>query len=109
MQNCFIRQIRVAARRKLPLVVHSRDAVSDVLQILRRHLSMEHPIHLHSFQGTPEELQEFLDGWPNGYIGVTGAVTWMVANRPGGLNDICRATPLDRLLLETDGPFMAPQ
>merc|ERR1740121_3258609 len=58
--------------------------------------------------GTPEQLTEFLEGWPNGVVGITGAVNWQISYRRGGLQDLARTVPMDRLLLETDGPFMAP-
>lgn len=109
MGDVFRRQARAALRLKVPLVVHSRDAVTDVMVILKEVLPPDHPVHLHSFMGAPAEATEFLAAWPRSCIGIPGAITWPVAVKmPGGLGDLVRAIPLDRLLLETDGPFMAP-
>merc|ERR1712232_1050799 len=109
MRQVFVQQARLAVQRGLPIVVHSRDAVPDVLAVLHEIVPKHHPVHMHSFMGTPEEMNEFLKSWPCGYVGITGAVTWSIAETiKGGLGDLCRALPLDRLLLETDGPYMAP-
>eukprot|EP00927_Polykrikos_kofoidii_P014294 TRINITY_DN16257_c0_g1_i1.p1 TRINITY_DN16257_c0_g1~~TRINITY_DN16257_c0_g1_i1.p1 ORF type:complete len:728 (-),score=127.03 TRINITY_DN16257_c0_g1_i1:190-2373(-) len=108
MRAVFVRQASVAVSRGLPLVVHSRDAVGDTLAVLRERVPRTHPVHMHSFFGSVAELEEFLAFWPQGYVGITGAITWPVAKKPGGLAEVVRALPLGRMLLETDGPFMAP-
>merc|ERR1719265_156827 len=100
MIDVFVRQVRLAVRRGLPLVVHSRDAVEDVLMVLREHVPERHRIYLHSFMGTLSEVATFLDTLPECYIGIAGGVTWPVAELfEGGLAHICRALPLERLLL----------
>jgi len=109
MRQAFVRQAHVAVRRGLPLVVHSRDAVGDTIAVLREVVPFDHHVHMHSYMGTAAEMAEFLESWPNGCIGITGAITWPVASRvEGGLADLVRALPVERLLLETDGPFMSP-
>jgi len=108
MQEAFRKQAHIAVRKGLPLVVHSRDAEKDTMNILRRVVPSTHPIHLHSYMGSVETMRDFLDSFPNSCVGIAGAVTYEGSQYPGGLYDIARALPLDRLLLETDGPFMAP-
>jgi len=109
MHKVFAQQARVAVRLGMPLVVHSRDAVEDTLAILRENVPSEHPVHLHSYMGMPDAMLEFLEEWSQGYVGIAGCITWPIADREmGGLADVVRALPLDRLLLESDGPFMAP-
>jgi len=109
MQDVFRRQALIAVRRGLPLVVHSRDAEEDTLAVLYRVVPPTHPVHLHSFMGSVKTLNEFLRRYRNGFMGVAGVVTYDgVQHHQGGLSELVRALPLDRLLLETDGPFMAP-
>lgn len=105
MMGSFSRQAQIAVRRGLPLIVHSRDAEADTLQVLRENVPRSHPVHLHSFMGSVDVMNEFLDEWSNGLVGLTGAITYETAE---GLCAIARALPLERLLLETDGPYMAP-
>jgi len=105
MCDVFARQARFAVRRGLPLVVHSRDAEDDTLRVLRECVPPEHPVYLHSFMGSLEMMTAFLDGWSQGYVGIAGCVTYQAA---GHLWELAEALPLGRLLLETDGPYMAP-
>lgn len=108
MKDAFARQAVLAVERGLPLVVHSRDAEEDTLAVLRSCLPRGHPVHLHSFMGSVATMQAFLEQWPNGCVGIAGAISYEGSDQPGGLHDIARALPLDRILLETDGPYMAP-
>lgn len=108
MMEAFARQAAIAVRRGLPLVVHSRDAEADTLEVLNCHVPCGHPVHLHSFMGSVKMMREFLETWSSGYVGVAGAVSYKGSHYPGGLIDIVQALPLERTLLETDGPYMAP-
>lgn len=67
-----------------------------------------HPMHLHSFMGSIPTLERFLHSFPASCVGVAGAVSYDAVGSDGGLFDVARTLPLDRLLLETDGPYMAP-
>ncbi|CAE7364598.1 ycfH [Symbiodinium natans] len=108
MQQVFIQQIQVALKRRIPLVVHSRDAEEEVFHILDEHVPRDHYIQLHSFMGSPSMLLSFLAQRPNTYVSVPGAVTWAWSSQDGGLRELAKVLPVDRLLLETDGPYMAP-
>jgi TatD DNase family protein len=98
---CFEAQLALAAELALPVVIHSRDAHADMLVVLARHPACRGVIH--SFTGTAEEARAFLAlGW---HLGFNGMVTFKG-------NDVLRAalaaTPNDRLLIETDSPYLAP-
>lgn len=105
MQEVFARQAKLAVRLGLPLVVHSRDAEEETLAVLREHVPLEHPVYLHSFMGTTDAVLEFLDTWKHSCIGIAGCLTYPTG---GNLTGLVGAVPLERLLLETDGPYMAP-
>jgi TatD DNase family protein len=62
-------------------------------------------MHIHCFTDTPELAASILDHFPNAYIGITGVITFASNTNT---SEIVRATPLERLLLETDSPFMTP-
>lgn len=106
MRSVMVRQIKLAVARGLGLVIHSRDAEEDTLEVLREHVPRDTPIHLHSFTGTVEILGHFLNEWPFCYYGANGALTYATATSLAHLVNYC---PLNRLLLETDGPFMIPE
>ncbi len=99
-QTVFRRFIGLAKETKLPLIVHSRDAHEDTLQILKE----EQPEKgvLHAFSGDLEVLKAGLDlGF---YISITGTVTFKKSTTAPLINFI----PQDRLLLETDCPYLTP-
>jgi len=105
MREAFAAQAKVAVRRGLPLVVHSREAEEDTLEVLRETVPRGHPVYLHSYTGSVAMMEEFLESWPNSYVGMAGCVSFESAWQ---IHDLAWALPLDRLLLETDGPYMAP-
>ncbi len=97
----FEAQLDLAVKYDLPVVIHSRDAHPDVLAILRRHSKNRGVIH--SFTGTVADAHAFLEiGW---HLSFNGMVTFKA-------NDELRAAaaivPNDRLLVETDSPYLAP-
>jgi len=104
-QRVFIRQIQRAVECKKPLVVHSRDAEQDTIQIMCQHLPVDWHVHLHCFTSSIGMADTLLKHFPNLCVGFTGCITFKTAdvNRQS-----VKAIPLDRLLLETDGPYMAP-
>ncbi|CAE7783002.1 TATDN2 [Symbiodinium sp. CCMP2456] len=108
MRQVFIDQIHVALKRGIPLVVHSRDAEEEVFHILDAYVPREHYVQLHSFMGSASMLLSFLAERPNTYVSVPGALTWAWSWKDGGLRELAKVLPVDRLLLETDGPYMAP-
>jgi TatD DNase family protein len=102
-QAVFRAQVRIAREHMRPVVIHTREAEEDTLAILRDEGRGEVRGVLHCFTGTPALARAGLDlGF---YISLAGIVTFPKA---GELRETARAVPLDRLLTETDSPFLAP-
>lgn len=102
----FREQLELAFDLALPVIIHNREASADVISILKGSslAEIEKPGVLHSFLAEPETAQAALDmGF---YLGFTGPITY---KKNGWLRDILKTTPSDRILLETDGPFLSPQ
>lgn len=96
----FRQQLELAAEWKLPVIIHDREAHEDTLRLLREYRPKG---VLHCFSGSVEMLREVMA--LGLYIGLGGAVTFKNARRPV---EAAQAVPVDRLLLETDAPYMAP-
>lgn len=100
----FGRQIELAREIGLPIIVHSRDAAADTMQVMKEHHAEEIPGVIHCFSYSKEMALEFIKmGY---YIGVGGVVTFKNAKK---LIETVEAIPLERILLETDCPYMAPE
>ncbi|HIE04127.1 MAG TPA: TatD family deoxyribonuclease [Candidatus Latescibacteria bacterium] len=98
--TAFRRQVELAGKLGLPLVVHSRGAVREVLDLLREFRGIKGM--LHCFPGGPEEAEEVLElGW---YVGLGGTLTFQKSALP----EVASALPLEGILLETDSPYLAP-
>jgi TatD DNase family protein len=104
-RDFFDRHIRLAQRLGLPLVVHTRDSIRDTLDAIRESVARG-PLTavLHSFTGTAAEADEAvaLGCW----LGFAGMVTFRSA---ANLRLVAAAVPADRLLIETDSPFLSPE
>ena len=101
-QQVFSKQLQLAVELNLPVIMHSREAETDTLNILQ-----EIPVPplgvAHSFTSSFEMAKTLIEmGW---YIGINGIVTFKNAE---DLREVVSWLPLDRLLLETDSPFLAP-
>lgn len=94
-------QLDYAAQRSLPVNIHLRDAMGDFLDILRRHKGLKG--NMHAYSGSYESFLELqrLGDW---YIGVGGVVTFKKAS----LAEVVRRVPLERIVLETDAPYLTP-
>jgi TatD DNase family protein len=102
-RQCFIGQIRLARELNLPLIVHSREAEEDTVEILRDEGAIDCGGVVHCFSGTHNMAEECLKmGF---YLSFTGAVTFPKAD---GLRKLVKAVPIERILLETDCPYLAP-
>ncbi len=100
----FCRQIQLAREEKLPFIVHSRDAAKDTLELLRSEQKGDLRGVIHCFSYGPEMAREYLDmGF---YIGIGGVVTFKNGRK---LKEVVAYTPLERILLETDCPYLAPE
>lgn len=103
-QESFRKHIRACERTGLPLIVHSRDAEADTVQILREEGAGERVRGvMHCFSSGPKLARDALDlGF---YISFSGIITFPKADE---LREIAKTVPLDRILVETDAPFLAP-
>ncbi len=98
----FIRQLEIAEKLRLPVIVHNRDAGADVLEILNNKLPQRGGI-LHCYSEDWEYAQRSLES--NLYISFAGNVTYRNAKN---LHETARNMPLDRMLIESESPFMVP-
>lgn len=99
-KQIFISQIELAKKLDLPIIVHDREAHADTLQILKEYRPKG---VVHCYSGSPEMANEIIK--IGMYIGVGGVVTFKNAKR---LPEVVEAIPEDRLLIETDAPYLAP-
>ena len=100
-KDVFERQMRLAEQMELPVIIHSRDAMRDTLEMLQRFPKV-HGV-MHCFSGSVETAQEAVRmGW---YIGIGGTVTFKNNKKTVA---VAKEAPLDRILLETDSPYLAP-
>lgn len=103
-QYWFRQQLRLARRIDRPVIIHSRDAAEDTLRILREEGAGEVGGVIHCYSYSPQMAQPFLDlGF---YVGVGGVVTFKNGKK---LKETVRRIPLERIVLETDSPYMAPE
>lgn len=103
-ERWFIRQLEIAEQLGLPLIFHERDSHGRLLEILMTFPVANRQAVVHCFSGTEAELASYLDlGF---YIGITGIVT--LAKRGQALRRMLPDIPQDRLLIETDAPYLTP-
>lgn len=99
----FIRQLNLAREFDLPVIIHSRDAAEDTLQIMKEHARGLRGV-IHCFSYSKEMAEEYVKlGF---HIGIGGVVTFKNGKK---LKEIASAIPLERILLETDCPYLAPE
>lgn len=104
-KQVFTAQLEIARQLDKPVIIHCRDAAAPMAELLRDFCDREGPVRgvMHCWGGTPEETQWFLDlGF---YISFSGTVTFKKATQ---IHESARMVPSDRLLVETDCPFLAP-
>ena len=98
----FIKQIEFANEHHLPISVHNRDAFNDCLSILKEHKPLYGGV-MHCYSGSVESLKDVLD--LGMYIGLGGPVTFTNAKTP---KEVAEVVPLDKLVVETDCPYLSP-
>lgn len=100
-REVFEKQLKLAEELEMPVVVHDRDAHEDCMELIRRFPKVKGEFHCYS--GSAEMAKEILArGW---YLGFTGVITFKNARKSLEVLEMC---PLDRILLETDCPYLAP-
>jgi TatD DNase family protein len=99
----FALHLEVGKQAGLPVVVHTREAKEDTLALIKAHGSLEHSGVLHCFTEDWDMARRALD--LNYYVSISGIVTFKNAEQ---IRDVVRKMPIDRLLVETDSPYLAP-
>lgn len=102
-QERFALHLQAADQADLPVIVHTRDARDDTLAIIRNHANLDRAGVLHCFTETWEMAKAAID--MNFMISISGIITFRNAE---ALRDVVKKLPLDRLLIETDAPYLAP-
>ncbi|MGR9541858.1 TatD family hydrolase [Priestia megaterium] len=102
-KDIFRRQIRLARKVNLPIIIHNRDATEDVVTILKEEHVEEVGGIMHCFTGSIEVAKQCMD--MNMYISFGGPVTFKNAKKP---KEVATELPLDKLLIETDCPYLTP-
>jgi len=101
-REVFMKQLEIAHEIDLPIVVHMRDSVQDTYEMLRDYAKGLNGV-CHCYSGDAEMLLKFLElGF---YIGLDGPVTFKNAH---SVHKVAKAVPLERLVIETDGPYLTP-
>ncbi|MCL2070099.1 MAG: TatD family hydrolase [Treponema sp.] len=104
-RRCFVKQLELAAELSVPLFLHERDAFSDFSIIIGEYSRAVPAMVVHCFTGNAAELEYYIS--LGSYIGITG---WICDERRGRhLRELVKLIPADRLLLETDGPYLLPR
>ena len=102
-QEVFRKQIRLAQKVNLPIIIHNRDATADVVRILKEEEAEKTGGIMHCFGGSVETAKECID--MNFMISLGGPVTFKNAKTP---KEVATEISLDHLLIETDAPYLAP-
>ena len=102
--DVFVQQMQIAAAARKPISIHTRDAWDDTIELLRGHWAPTGlPCIMHCFTGNPEQARQALDlGF---LLSFSGVVTYPKAT---DVHDSAKFTPIDRMLVETDAPYLAP-
>jgi TatD DNase family protein len=103
-KRVFARHLEIAADLELPVIVHSREAFDDTLIILQDHAAYLDKVVFHCFTGSGDQAQIILD--KGFHISFTGVVTFKNAHKTA---QAAKEVPLDRLMVETDCPYMSPE
>ena len=103
-QKWFIEQLRLAKALKLPVIIHDRDANDDVLRFLKQEHQFETGVLMHCYSGSKELARQYVD--LGAYISIAGPVTYKNARK---LIEVAEFVPIDRLMIETDAPYLTPE
>ena len=104
-EYCFQAQLELAVELQMPLFLHQRDAHGDFFRLLNRYLHNLPKVVVHCFTGQGDELAAYIEAGL--YVGITG---WICDERRGlHLRDLVGQIPLNRLMIETDAPYLTPR
>ena len=103
-EQWFVRQLQLAQKLDLPIIFHERDSGGRLIQLIAEHGGPGLQGVVHCFSGSPADLAATLDCGL--HVGITGILT--LKERGAGLREMVRSIPADRILVETDGPYLTP-
>lgn len=103
-EKWFVRQLEIAGKLNLPVIFHERESRGRFLEILNAHGSQIKKGVVHCFSGNEAELRQYLE--LGLYIGITGVLT--IKGRGADLRKLAPLIPVDRILVETDAPYLTP-
>ena len=101
--KAFEKQLQMACNYKKPVIIHCRDAYEDTFNMLSKYHKQLDGIIMHCYSGSVEMMRRFLT--INCYISISGVVTFKNAK---AIKEVAKEVPLDRLLVETDDPYLTP-
>lgn len=105
-KEAFAAQMALANELNKPLIVHTREAEEDTLEMMKAHLPSDARVHVHCFTSSANLARGLLQAFPtNLCLGFTGVATFKNGQ---DVRDVIAQVPLDKILLETDAPYMAP-
>lgn len=102
--DAFGEQIQIALERGLPVIIHSRDAVEETIEVLRGFSKLPHLV-FHSFTMGRPEAERFLETAPDAFFGINGVITFKNAEP---LREAVRFIDPEKIVTETDSPFLTP-
>lgn len=100
----FVEQLRLAKRLKMPVIIHDREANQETFDTLRKEQAFETGVLMHCYSGSGELAKEYVK--LGGYISIAGPVTYKNSRK---LIEVVQAVPLERLMIETDSPYLTPE
>jgi len=103
-EKWLIRQLEISNEMKLPVIFHERDSNGRLIDILKTHFTSVQNGVVHCFSGSEDELKQYLE--LGLYIGITGILT--IKGRGSDLRKMAPSIPVDRILIETDAPYLTP-
>ena len=103
-KNYLISQCELAQELNLPIIIHSRDAFNETYEILKKYKDLT--VYIHCWWYGPQEIKTMLETFKNLYIGFCGNTTYKNAEN---LRESVKILPIDKLLIETDAPYLSPQ
>jgi len=104
-RDVFARQLKMAVSLGKPMIIHTREAEEDTFAIMTANVPAEWKIHVHCFTSSLEFAKRLMQHFPNLVFGFTGVVTFGNAQ---DVQNVVANVPIERIVLETDGPFLAP-
>lgn len=117
----FIRQIKISnnifqkslnsksnEKRTIPIVIHTRRADNDTYDIIKNFVPRDKIMHIHCFSGSLSFCENVLSDWKNAFFGITGRILYDNKEISNHIKEIAKKVPINRILAETDSPYLSP-